>query len=123
MQVLLNKKEIVAVADNIVFGVFDEPIEKWAALDANGQVIMYFIDHGFTLIDGVELPEDFEYGKYFFEDGRFVLDENWRPHIPEEVLSERVARLEETVAIHEDNDAELLYQICLLQLGIAEDEM
>lgn len=123
MQILVKDNRIIEVAHNIVWGVFDEPIEKWALLNEQGDICLYVVDHGYTLIDGVELPEDFEYGKYFFEDGQFVLDEDWRPYVPEKVLSERVAQLEETVAIHEDNDAELLYQICLLQLGIAEDEM
>lgn len=41
----------------------------------------------------------------------------------EKGIADRVAELEEQVAIHEENDAELLYQICLLQLGITEDDM
>ena len=40
---------------------------------------------------------------------------------PEPSAEERIAQLEETVAMHEENDAELLFQISLLQLGITED--
>lgn len=48
----------------------------------------------------------------------FKFDENY---VPEPTAEERITQLEEQVATHEDNDAELLYQICLLQLGVEED--
>ena len=63
------------------------------------------------------------------EDGTEVVGFTPReiPEIPEQphepTAEERIEELEEIVAIHEENDAELLYQICLLQLGITEDEM
>lgn len=47
-------------------------------------------------------------------------DENY---VPKPTTGERITQLEEQVAVHEENDAELLYQICLLQLGITEDEL
>lgn len=36
--------------------------------------------------------------------------------------SENEQAIVEAVAIQEENDTELLYQVCLLQLGITEDE-
>ena len=57
---------------------------------------------------------------YFYENGEFVLNEDWEPYVSPE---ERITELETIVAIHEENDAELLYQICLLQLGITEDDL
>lgn len=42
---------------------------------------------------------------------------------PEPTLEERVTTLEETVALQTENEAELLYQVSLMQLGITENEM
>lgn len=44
-------------------------------------------------------------------------------YVPKPTTEERITQLEEQVAIHEDNDAELLYQICLLQLGITDEDL
>ena len=50
----------------------------------------------------------------------FKVNENF---VPGPTAEERIAVLEEQIATMEDNDAELLYQICLLQLGITEEDM
>ena len=121
MQILLDGKNIYAYAPKIEFGTYDEPIEKWGMFDENGNILYYAIDHGFALVENVELPSDYADGKYFYENGGFVLNENWQPPLPPAEV--RIAQLEETVAMHEENDAELLYQICLLQLGITEDAL
>lgn len=42
---------------------------------------------------------------------------------PEPTTEERIAQLEETVALQTENEAELLYQVSLMQLGITENEM
>ena len=120
MQILVKENQILEVAHSIEWGTFDEPIEKWALLDEQGNVFLYVIDDGYTVIKDVELPIDYVHGKYYFEDGELVLDEEWEPYVSPE---ERIAQLEEIVAIHEENDSELLYQICLLQLGIEDGEM
>ena len=118
MQLLIRGKEIVAYAENISFGTFDEDFEKWRLADGDDALMYYMLDGGFTLIENVELPSDYVDGKYFYENGGFVLNEEWKPYVSPE---ERIAQLEETVAMHEENDAELLFQISLLQLGIDED--
>lgn len=98
MMILVRGNRVVASAEAITYGAFDEPIEKWALLDADGKVIMYYLDNGFTLVENVELPEDFEPDKYFYENGEFVLNEEWEPYVPEETLVQRIAHLEEQLA-------------------------
>ena len=120
MKILVKGNRIVAIAEKITFGIFDEELEKWRLADENDNLMYYMVDSNFELVENVTLPEDYEGGKYFYENGEFVLNESWKPYVSPE---ERIAELEEQVAIHEENDAELLYQICLLQLGITEDEM
>lgn len=117
---LVKNNKIFDTAPKIAFGIYDEDFEKWRLADENDNLMHYRIDIGFELVEGVTLPEDYEEGKYFYENGEFVLNESWKPYVSPE---ERIAELEEQVAIHEENDAELLYQICLLQLGITEDDM
>lgn len=125
MKLLIDGTRIVTYAPHIEFGVYDESFEKWCLFDSEDvntrNVILYVIDHNYTLVENVELPADFTDGKYFYDNGGFVLNENWQPPLPPEEV--RITQLEAQAAIHEENDAELLYQICLLQLGITEDEL
>lgn len=121
MQLLIRGVAIIEIAHKITFGIYDEPFEKWKLEDEEGNLMYYAIDNGYTLVENVELPADYVDGKYYFENGQFILDENWQPPLPPD--AERITQLEAQVAIHEENDAELLYQICLLQLGITEDEL
>lgn len=118
--ILIRGNKVVGVAPKITFGVYDEPFKKWRLADENDNLMYYMIDSDFELVESVTLPEDYSGGKYFFENGEFVLNKDWKPYRSPE---QRIEELEEMVAIHEDNDAELLYQICLLQLGITEDEL
>lgn len=96
MDILVNGKVIAAHSPKIQFGVFDEPIEKWALLNEDRDVWMYLIDHDYTLVEDVELPEDYVDGKYFFVDGEFVLNEDWQPPLPS--AEERIAELERQLA-------------------------
>lgn len=91
MKLLVKDKQIIAVAENISFGVFDELREKWSICDAEGNTLYYILDDGFQLVEDVTLPDDYVDGKYFFENGEFVLDENWEPYVSPE---ERIAELE-----------------------------
>ena len=94
MKILLNGKQIVAVAENISFGIYDELIEKWRIADAEDKVMYYVLDNGFELIEGVDIPEDYEPGKYFY-DGEFVLNKEWKPYVSPE---ERIAAIEKQLA-------------------------
>lgn len=42
---------------------------------------------------------------------------------PEPTTEERITQLEEQVTQQTENEAELLYQVSLMQLGLTEDEM
>lgn len=125
MHILIDSKgTMIAYGMYVEFGKF-EGEEKWGFFDSDDKstrkAYFYIIDHNYTLVENVELPSDYADGKYFYENGGFVLNENWQPPLPPD--AERITQLEAQVAIHEENDAELLYQICLLQLGITEDEL
>ena len=98
MQILLDGKNIYAYAPKIEFGVYDEPIEKWGMFDENGNIMYYAIDHGFARVENVELPADFEDGKYFYENGEFVLNVDWQPYVPLPSAEERIAELERQLA-------------------------
>lgn len=95
MKLLVSDKSIVEAAPNIEFGIYDEDIEKWKLSDEEGNLIYYAIDNGYTLVEGVELPSDYESGKYYYENGEFVLNEEWQPFKSTE---ERIAELERQLA-------------------------
>lgn len=99
MQILVDRSNyVVAYAPIIEFGVYDEPIEKWGLFDEDGNILYYVINHNFTLVEDATLPEDFEYGKYFYENSEFVLNEEWEPYVPEASVEERIAQIEEQIA-------------------------
>lgn len=95
MNLLVDGKVIIAYASKIEFGVYDEDFEKWALYDSEGNVICYVIDKEYSVIENVELPADFTDGKYFYENGEFVLNEDWKPYVS---IEEKVAMLEEQLA-------------------------
>ena len=117
MNLLVHEKHIIAIAQTITFGVFDEPIEKWGLFDEDGNVMYYALDHDFTLVENVELPSDYVDGKYFYENGEFILNENWAPYVSPE---ERIAILETQNADSIEIEAELMYELSLMQLGLEE---
>lgn len=99
MQILVDRSNyVVAYAPIIEFGVYDEPIEKWGMFDEEGRILYYAIDNFFTLVKDVTLPNDYEDGKYFYENGEFVLNEDWKPFVPEQSMEERIAELEKQLA-------------------------
>ena len=97
MKLLVKGTHIITFGDDIELGVFDEPFEKWL-IKRNG-FIEYYIDNGYTVVDNVTIPEDFEEGKYFYENGEFVLNPDWKPFVSEE---ERIAILEETIKTQQE---------------------
>lgn len=126
MKLLIKDNDIYAIAENISYGVY-EGDEKWRLADADDNVMYYMTDSNFTLIENVTLPDDYEGGKYFFENGEFVLNEDWAPYVSPE---ERIAILEETVAFQDelliasDEAVVLLYEMQSTQSEIndAQDE-
>lgn len=110
MNLLVKCKEIVAAAHKISFGVFDEPFEKWRIADADDNLMYYYVDSDFQLIENVTLPEDYVDGLYFYENGEFVVNEDWEPYVSPE---ERIAALEE-------ENAYLAEQAVMLEYTMAE---
>lgn len=96
MKALIKGNDIIAFAPNIEFGVYDEDFEKWKLSDEEGNLMFYAIDYGYTVADNVDIPSDYVYGKYLYEDGEFVLNEDWQPPLPS--TEERLAQLEEQLA-------------------------
>lgn len=115
MQILVKENHVVYMAPFIDYGVFDEPIEKWRFLDEEGKLLQYAIDDGFTLVDNVTIPEDYADGKYFFENGEFVLNEEWKPY---RSFEERIEELEAQNADSIEIEADLMYELALIQLGL-----
>lgn len=102
MDILVKGNLIMEVEPSISFGMY-EGEEKWCVKDGNTEesnVLYYILDDGFTVVKDVTLPDDFERGnKYFFENGEFVLNEEWKPYIsPEERLAELEAQNEMLMA-------------------------
>lgn len=78
MMILTQNGNIMAQAPNIVFGVF-EGEEKWKLSDENNVILYYYKDADFTLVENVTLPDDFDYGKYLYQNGEFVLNPDYIP--------------------------------------------
>lgn len=95
MDLLISGVAIVEVAHKITFGIYDEPFEKWKLEDEEGNLMYYAIDNGYTLVENVEHPDDYIDGKYYYENGEFVLNEEWQPYKSTE---ERIAELERQLA-------------------------
>ena len=94
MDILVKGNLIMEVEPSISFGVF-EGEEKWRVKDGktdDSNVLYYILDDGFTLFENITLPDDFVRGKYFFENGEFVLNEEWKEYKSPE---QRIAELEE----------------------------
>lgn len=92
MKVLVKGNEIIAYAPSIEFGVYDDDIEKWKLSDEEGNLLFYALDNGYIVTDNVDIPSDYVDGKYFYESGEFVLNEDWTP--PPLSPEERIAELE-----------------------------
>ena len=96
MKALVKGNVVTAFAPNIEFGTYNEDFEKWKLSDEEGELMFYVLDNEYTLVEGVEIPEDYVDGKYFFENGELVLNEDWQPPLPS--AEERIAELERLVA-------------------------
>jgi len=126
MKLLIKGNEIYAIAENISYGIYENE-DKWRLADAEDNILYYMIDDGFTLVEDVTIPSDYVDGKYFYENGEFVLNEDWKPYVSPE---ERIAQLEEAVAIQEemltasDEAVVLLYELQTTQSEVndAQDE-
>lgn len=134
MKILITRAGyIVACANSFSFGAWDEQdtiyglvVRKWKAEDKNGNLIGYYIDDNERAVTGAEIPyfkvvevaalpvDWMTDKKYIYQDDTVIDNPDWTE--PEPTLEERVSALE-------NYSADLLYQVCLLQLGITEDEL
>lgn len=115
MNILVKEKNIYAVAPKIELGVYDEPFEKWALYDEDDKLLYYMVDDEFTLLEGIELPVNYEDGRYFYKDGEFVLNEDWKPYYS---VEEQLDMLQKENDDRIECEAEILYELSLLQLGL-----
>lgn len=108
-------------APRIEFGIYDEPdVQKWAMFNENDEVMLYAIDNNFELIefDETKKPEDYVEGKYFYIDGEFVLNPDWREPLPP--IEEQVKMLAEDLATVAQNTEDIEEALCELSELIAE---
>lgn len=118
MKLLLNERNlIIGIASSIEYGVWgnlphNPDIKSWKIGE-----ISYAMDDNFTVVDigDQAIPTYVKELQYYYIDGEFRLADE----CPNE-YKERIVTLEETTV---EYNAELLYQICLLQLGISEDDL
>ena len=98
MNMLVKNRQIYAIAEKITFGIYDKE-EKWRIADKEDNIMYYMVDDAFELVADAVLPEDYADGKYFFENGEFVINPNWKPFVSEE---ERIAILEKTIEAQQE---------------------
>lgn len=124
MQILVKDNVVKEYAPNIELIIDDTiaAVELWKLTNEEGVLKYYRVNDGCTLFKNVTLPSDFVRGKYFFIDGEFVLNEDWEPFKSPE---ERIIFLEaENERLTNENlesmeiEAELLYEVAALQLGL-----
>ena len=100
MQLLTKGENIIGFGDSITYGIFDEDFPKWKVLLNN--VITYHIDmeKEYKVIDNIDnMPKDYRRGKYFFVDGKFILNPNWKPFLTQE---QRLLNAENSIITIED---------------------
>lgn len=117
MDILIRNKIVYAVANKIEFGVYDENIEKWKLMDEEGNLLYYIIDYEFEHIKDINVPTDYEDGKYFYENGEFVFNEDWKPYVSPE---ERLENVEVAVAEQEESNLVLEEELLSTQLALTE---
>jgi hypothetical protein len=112
MDLLLEGKRIDIVANNIVYNTVKK---RWDIYD-EGNVFRHAVKGDFyILVENVELPTDYEDGKYYYDDGKFVLVADWKPYVSPE---ERITQLETENADSIEIEADLMYELALMQLGL-----
>lgn len=119
-------KILIVESNNIVVGV-GEKIEKGIFPEADpnielykiteGEKSLYFVTNGYVVEDvgDVKVPDDYLTKRYCYtKENGFFVDPNWTE--PEPTTEQKVSDLE-------DYTADLLYQVCLMQLGTSDDDV
>nr|WP_295681489.1 hypothetical protein [uncultured Lachnoclostridium sp.]DAD92270.1 MAG TPA: hypothetical protein [Siphoviridae sp. ctQ0C17] len=102
MKLLLDSRKLILAMDDVIDFVTHESYEKWKV-----GMFSYYMDNNYTLEEVDEVPIDIVANKYFFIDGEFVVNPNWR-NTPEDISK-----------IQEDN-AKLKSELSLLQEVVNE---
>lgn len=101
MDILCDSNNVALFAGlRIEKGIYDEPFEKWGIFGETG-IKLYAIDHDYFVGKVEEVPDDFDYGKYIFADGKLVRNPDYEepPKPVEEVVEELAESMEETEGI------------------------
>lgn len=138
MQALCNGMNVIDLGNTYNYGFYENERYKWAVTGTDGAVLFYVVDPMATAqtaeecvfyvaeIPDEEYPEDYVHGKYLFEDGHLVENPDWtEPVIPlsDVELTEKIKQQEAEISTLSDYSADMLYMICLMQLGITEDDL
>lgn len=127
MQALLQDNIPIYEAYRIEFGIYDEPdIQKWALFDID-ENLMYYVLGEFEKVELNEYtrPSDYVLGKYFYINGEWIENPDYVEVVPTIPLAEQVQIQGEAIAeLEEENEdmalclADMMMDICNLQLGI-----
>lgn len=140
MFALCNEARIIDIGHEYCYGYFENERYKWAVLDGSGAVLFYAVDGNpaaqtaeecaFQVAEfpDEEYPEDESYitARYRYEDGHLVLNPDWtEPVVPmsDIEITEKIRQQEEEISALSDYSADMLYMICLMQLGITEEDL
>jgi hypothetical protein len=91
-------KTIIVSSDGTIIGIGDELIE-----DTKEPGVVWLDGAGFgvpgqKVYEGLIIPEEVEIDKYKYVDGEFVINEDYKPYVDVETLSNQIALLEGTIA-------------------------
>ena len=111
-----NALQFKGVIDKGIFSEADPDMELYKIVD--GDDTFYAVTNGFKDYEVENLPDDLDpqsLNKYCYsEEKGFYKNQNYTE--PEPPVEEKVSDLQ-------DYTADLLYQVCLLQLGTSDDDV
>lgn len=112
MKLLLDERNlIIAISNDIEYGVWGNvgELASWKIASA------YAMDHNYHVVNigDIEIPTYVHEGGYYYIDSEFKLADE----CPNE-YKERIKVLEEENATSIEVEAELLYELSLMQLGL-----
>ena len=118
MKLLLSERKLViGISENIEFGEWGNVSGAKSWKIGNSQ---YAMDNNFTVVDigDKEIPTYVVEGEYYYINDEFKLGDE----CPNE-YKDKIMNCEERIGELEIYNADLLYQVCLLQLGLTEDDL
>jgi hypothetical protein len=91
-------KTIIVSSDGTIIGIGDELTE-----DTKEPGVVWLDGAGFgvpgqKVYEKLTIPEEVEVDKYKYIDGEFIINEDYKPYVDVETLSDQIALLEGTIA-------------------------